>query len=112
MRPVPRSSQGVISTRAPTRGATQGADFPERNQSIISTRAPTRGATPPAARSSARPAISTRTPTRGATRLSLTLFSPVRGFLLAPLREGRQQFFTKPQVDLYDKLLKNSHFSN
>ena len=27
-------------------------------------------------------------------------------FLLAPLREGRQQFFTKPQVDLYDKLLK------
>ena len=33
-------------------------------------------------------------------------------FLLAPLREGRQQFFTKPQVDLYDKLLKNSHFSN
>ena len=69
MRPVPRSSQGVISTRAPTRGATQGADFPERNQSIISTRAPTRGATPPAARSSARPAISTRTPTRGATAI-------------------------------------------
>ena len=27
-------------------------------------------------------------------------------FLLTPLREGRQQFFTKPQVDLYDKLLK------
>ena len=27
-------------------------------------------------------------------------------FLLAPLREGRQQFFTKPQVDLYDKFLK------
>ena len=27
-------------------------------------------------------------------------------FLLPPLREGRQQFFTKPQVDLYDQLLK------
>ena len=34
-------------------------------------------------------AISTRAPTRGATAI-----------------------FTKPQVDLYDKLLKNSHFSN
>lgn len=30
----------------------------------------------------------------------------IGSFLLAPLREGRQQFFTKPQVDLYDKLLK------
>lgn len=30
----------------------------------------------------------------------------IGSFLLAPLRERRQQFFTKPQVDLYDKLLK------
>ena len=75
--------------------------------------------------------ISTHVPTRGATgsaarRLRLNLF------LLPPLREGRSAvegsmrynriisihaptrgttaIFTKPQVDLYDKLLKNSHF--
>lgn len=40
------------------------------------------------------------------------MLPPKAPFLLAPLQEGRQQFFTKPQVDLYDKLLKNSHFSN
>ena len=50
--------------------------------------------------------ISTRAPTRGATSLAAVLALFVFVFLLAPLREGRQQFFTKPQVDLYDKLLK------
>lgn len=34
------------------------------------------------------------------------MLPPKAPFLLAPLHEGRQQFFTKPQVDLYDKLLK------
>ena len=50
-------------------------------------------------------AISTRAPTRGAT-FADAVHADMRKFLLAPLREGRQQFFTKPQVDLYDKLLK------
>lgn len=52
------------------------------------------------------------TPLReGRPEMSIML-PPKAPFLLAPLQEGRQQFFTKPQVDLYDKLLKNSHFSN
>ena len=51
------------------------------------------------------PSISTHAPTRGATSPRSAAWRPAR-FLLTPLREGRQQFFTKPQVDLYDKLLK------
>ena len=50
--------------------------------------------------------ISTRAPTRGATYREKPYPLTDEQFLLAPLREGRQQFFTKPQVDLYDKLLK------
>lgn len=50
-------------------------------------------------------AISTHAPTRGTTGIFSNCVCPMI-FLLAPLREGRQQFFTKPQVDLYDKLLK------
>ena len=50
--------------------------------------------------------ISTHAPTRGATRTQRELQHGYLSFLLTPLREGRQQFFTKPRVDLYDQLLK------
>ena len=50
--------------------------------------------------------ISTRAPTRGATYREKPYPLTDEQFLLAPLHEGRQHFFTKPQVDLYDKLLK------
>ena len=72
--------------------------------------------------------ISTRAPTRGSTYQNALNSNATTQFLLAPLQEGRpeaglapaprwvfllallqegrQQFFTKPQVDLYDKLLK------
>ena len=72
----------------------------------ISTRAPTRGATTLLAEDTEASHISTRAPTRGATWVRELLNTEPEVFLLAPLREGRQQFFTKPQVDLYDKLLK------
>lgn len=76
--------------------------------------------------------ISTRAPTRGATYTAFRRLRLLPQFLLPPLREGRPAvegfmhynriisihaptrgttaIFTKPQVDLYDKLLKNSHF--
>ena len=82
------------------------------NEERISTRAPTRGATPPiSAPCSWLRYFYSRPYARGDARSCLPI-GVLHIFLLAPLREGRQQFFTKPQVDLYDKLLKNSHFSN
>ena len=117
----------IISTHAPTRGATLENEERDKRK-LISTHAPTRGATARGHEERVTKTISTHAPTRGATARDKTperllrnfysrpyargdgaddLHQPEPGaFLLTPLREGRQQFFTKPQVDLYDKLLK------
>ena len=60
---------------------------------LISTHAPTRGATNVRLPSAVLSEISTHAPTRGATRRPGTCCTP-REFLLAPLREGRPDFST------------------
>ena len=86
----------TISTRAPTRGATSQLLPKIRDFVQISTHAPTRGATALAGVGLAVQQISTRAPTRGATCSPSRFACRWRLFLLAPLHEGRQQFFTKP----------------
>ena len=87
----------AISTPAPTRGATRtfavglgssGLNFYSRPYE--------RGDVSERPQQQRHHAISTRAPTRGATRAVRLRASISAQFLLAPLREGRQQFFTKP----------------
>ena len=117
-----------ISTHAPTQGATRPAVESSPARVAISTHAPTQGATgvgplcSPAryhfySRPYARGDLGcadvqettyhfySRPYARGDGLISSCCAIAVT-FLLTPLREGRQQFFIKPQVDLYDKLLK------
>ena len=123
-----------ISTRAPTRGASPSAVMVRESLAYFYSRPYARGDMRRGS-TKIRPSIFLLTPLREgrpAQRMEQQLPSEhfysrpyARGdhfcllekcdqplFLLTPLREGRQQFFTKPQVDLYDKLLKNSHFLN
>ena len=77
-----------------------------RQAAAISTRAPTRGATPDRRPGRVRGDHFYSRPYARGDAADQRAMLMVTLFLLAPLREGRQQFFTKPQVDLYDKLLK------
>ena len=85
----------VISTHAPAGGATIDAmncGF----RSIISTHAPAGGATGLQLQAAGIPPISTHAPAGGATWASSQMRTNICGFLLTPLREGRQQFSTSP----------------
>ena len=85
-----RQPDDLISTRAPTRGATRPGRRSARHAHGISTRAPTRGATRNyLRRRDGQFLISTHAPTRGATSLAAVLALIVFVFLLTPLREGR-----------------------
>ena len=85
-----------ISTRAPTRGATKQISRESASIFYFYSRPYTRGDASKWAKRAHSRGISTRAPTRGATlRRGSSLHGPAQ-FLLAPLHEGRQQFFTKP----------------
>ena len=85
----------IISTRAPTRGATRDNEILRRSAQYFYSRPYTRGDLFTFAVCLSMAAISTRAPTRGAT-WKFRSTPRKHQFLLAPLHEGRQQFFTKP----------------